>query len=308
MKRCRQSEAIKTLLLAAVAAFVTACKPTVPKEYIQPDDMEDILYDFYVSKAMASRGDNYGYDRMLYYTATLKKHGVSEAEYDSSLVYYYTHADKLSKIYKSLSERIGDKAKQLGASVSEGEYANLSANGDTANVWRDATTAVLMPVPPYNRIDFTLKADTTYRRGDSFLLKFTSNFIYQSGTKSATAYVAVTYKGDSVVVSQTRVSYSGMAQLRIPANDEADIKDIRGFIYLSKGKEESSVQKLMFIDGIQLIRFHKTETPANADNDGAKPDSTGNRTKPDTIGSKLKPTPRGLMKVKKIEPVRLNGK
>lgn len=306
--RCQRRKAIKALLLAAMATAVAACKPTVPKEYIQPDDMEEILYDFYVSKAMASRGDNYGYDRTLYYTATLKKHGVGEAEYDSSLVYYYTHADQFAKIYKNLSERIGDKAKQLGASVGQGEYANLSANGDTANVWRDATAAVLVPTPPYNRIDFTFVADTTYHRGDSFLLKFMSNFIYQSGTKNAVAYVAVTYKGDSVAVSQTHVSFSGMAQLRIPANDEADIKGITGFIYLSKGKDETNTHKLMFIDGIQLIRFHKVEAKAKTGNNEATEGNANDSITPDTLRDKRRLAPRGMMRVEKMERVRLDGK
>lgn len=308
MKRCQRRKSIKALLLAAIAIAVAACKPTVPKCYIQPDDMEDILYDFYVSKAMASRGDNYGYDRTLYYTATLKKHGVSEAEYDSSLVYYYTHAEQFAKIYKSLSERISDKAKQLGASVSDGEYANLSANGDTASIWRDATTAALMPTPPYNRIDFTLTADTTYHRGDSFLLKFMSNFIYQSGTKNAVVYVAVTYKGDSVAISQTHVSFSGMTQLRIPANDDADIKDIKGFIYLSKGKDDTNTHKLLFIDGIQLIRFHKTEKAAKAKEGEAAAGNATDSIKPDTMKAKARPALRGMMEVKKMETVRLDGK
>ena len=39
--------------VCAVILLMTGCKPGVPKEYIQPDDMEDILYDYHVADGMA---------------------------------------------------------------------------------------------------------------------------------------------------------------------------------------------------------------------------------------------------------------
>jgi len=35
-------------LLVLVLLVVSACSPTVPAQYIQPDDMEDILYDYFL--------------------------------------------------------------------------------------------------------------------------------------------------------------------------------------------------------------------------------------------------------------------
>ena len=34
-----------SLPLLIVLMLLVACKPTVPSQYIQPDDMEDMLYD-----------------------------------------------------------------------------------------------------------------------------------------------------------------------------------------------------------------------------------------------------------------------
>lgn len=251
--------------LLATVFLATGCKPSVPDDYIQPDEMEDILYDYYVSKAMANRGDNTPYERTQNYLATLKKHEVSEAEFDSSLVYYYTHAQELSKIYKNVSERIGDEAKQLGASVAElGEYGDLSANGDTANVWRNATATMLMPIAPYNRLEFTIKADTTYHRGDSFILSFTTDFMYQSGNKDMLAYVVVKYDNDSIAVVQNHVSRSGVNSVRIPANNEQNIKELSGFFYLAKAWNDTYTQKILFVDNIKLIRFRQKEQEAKA--------------------------------------------
>ena len=96
--------------------LLSACTPKVPKEYIQPDDMEDILYDYFVSQGIAkqetgSTSDRLSdYKRELYFEAVLKKYDLTRAEFDSSLVYYYTRSDRFLKIWKNVQERLGDAA------------------------------------------------------------------------------------------------------------------------------------------------------------------------------------------------------
>lgn len=99
-----------------------SCKPQVPDEYIQPDEFEDILYDFHLADGMANgNGDraDVSYDVTLYRQAVLHKYGITQAEFDSSLVYYMRHADRLHKIYENLSQRFEDEAMALGASANE---------------------------------------------------------------------------------------------------------------------------------------------------------------------------------------------
>lgn len=255
-------------VVGAVVAvlMLVGCKPQVPSSYIQPGEMEDILYDYYLAEAMANRTENVGYNQSLYYHAVLDKHGVSEAEFDSSLVYYYTHADRLAKIYSSLSDRMNGEATRLGASVNEmGKYAGLSANGDTANIWRERSNAVLMPMAPYNRMDFVVKADTTFHQGDSFQFNLMVNFMYQSGIKDGILYVVVDYDNDSTAVCLSRINGSGICDLTIPANPDAKVRQLRGFIYLGQGGDDNTLQKLMFVNDIQLIRFHHPQRPAEQD-------------------------------------------
>ncbi len=313
-----------TLAMAILAAMMLAgCKPQVPSEYIQPDDMADILYDYYVSKALAAQGDSADYYRNLYYLGVLKKHSVTESEFDSSLVYYYSHAERLAKIYETVSKRMQNEATRLGASVGEaGLFANLTSTGDTANIWKESTCAFLVPAPPYNRIDFSIKADSTFRRGDSFVLNMTANFMFQSGTKDGIVCAKVSYTGDSTAVFYANVNVSGLSRLQIPANDDADIREIEGFIYLGQGSDDSFTRKMLFIDGIRLIRFHRkkgdttppdgtaaTDTAAtapamkpvgNADTAGLKPKNVGMKPQSDGLqpqNGKLKPLDAKKMRI-----------
>lgn len=239
---------------------MSSCKPQVPDKYIQPDDMEDILYEYHLSQAMAQRrlnSDSVSYYRNMYYRSILHDYGVTEEEFDSSLVYYYTHAYRLHEIYRNIAKRMNEDVEKYGAAAGEiGKYTQYTTDGDTANVWSNVSSAILIPKPTVNRFDFELEADTTYQRGDSFLFNFMTSFLYQSGTKDAVAYIAVQYENDSVYAQTRRISVSGLTQIRIRPYNESDIKTIKGFIYLNKGNDDSNTLKLMFLDQIQLIRFH----------------------------------------------------
>ena len=259
--------AIHIIYITCSLLLLAACRPTVPKEYIQPDDMEDILYDYFISQGIA-QGDANGmgsadYKRELYLDALLKKHEVSRADFDSSLVYYYTRADRFIKILKNVQERLGEDAMELGASASEVERFTVSAlTGDTANIWNGVRSLVMIPYPPYNHLQFSVKADTAFRQGDSFMLTFYSDFLYQGGSKDACAYMAVKYANDSVATTTTHFSVNGRTQLRTSSCDKK-IKEVCGFIYLGQGYESTTNLRLLLLSEIQLVRFHKQKDEDN---------------------------------------------
>lgn len=292
-------------IVAVVAVGILgACKPGVPRGVVKPGDMEEILYDYYIARSMATQGDDVAFKQRAYRLAVLKKHGVTEAEFDSSLVYYYTHSEEFAKVYSAVQRRLEGEAQAVGASAGEmNKYASLGATGDTAEIWNGARRALLLPIPPYNRMDFRLEADSSYRRGDSFQLILRASFMYQSGTRDGIVYVAVDYEGDSTATYNRRINMGDEYKLFIPANHEADIKAIRGFVYLGNGLTQSPLQKLMFIDGVQLVRFHPQEADVKAAEEekqrkateAARRDSTR---KADSLA--MKPA---VMKMKDLKPM-----
>jgi len=308
------SRHIIPLVLSIV--ILAACKPTVPQAYLQPDDMEDILYDYFVAQGMAQIPDNEqlseDYRRDLYFNAVLKKYGISRADFDSSLVYYHTRADYFMKIYKRVLERMNERALELG--TPEGfvdRYVMNSLTGDTSNVWTNDRYVMLLPYAPYNRMQFTQEADTSYHAGDSFMLTFKSDFLYQGGMKDVVAYMAVKYVNDSIVSSAVHFSTSGMTQLRINPCEER-VKEITGYLYMGDNFQKSPDLRMLFLTNIQLIRFHKKE-------DSKKDESAAPETKPEDdavrhIPDSLRPRPHRLGerplpqpdKGRLVAPIRMN--
>lgn len=281
-----------------VLMLVLACKPTVPSEYIQPGEMEDILYDYHIAQAMSkttAEGEA-EVKRQVYLDAVLKKYGISEADFDSSLVYYYSRADRFKEIYSHVSERLNDEAKALGAGVGElNRYSQYSTTGDTANIWTNTSEVLLIPRPTQNRFDFTVKVDTTFHLGDSFMFQFMSEFLYQTGSKDAVVCVLTKYEGDSIIQTANHVSIAGLSQIRVPANKDKKLKEMSGYIYLSDGGDLSDTRKLMYVSQMQLIRFHDksiNKTDGTNKKDSVQTDSlqridNSGRAVPDTLRRRI---------------------
>ena len=283
MRRNRKSY-LQVLLL--VGLLLSACKPSIPTEIIQPDDMEDLLYDYYVAQNIT--GDQHdGYDYRAKYNNGLvfKKHGVTEAEFDSSLVYYYNHIEDLYKIYESVQARLSNEAIELGASVGDVErYMKRSLSGDTMDIWTGHRHHLLFPQPPYNIFQFVQKADTACRVNDSYMMTFGSSFLVQSGSRSATALLSVVYENDSVLTKSISVPLSGTINLDIP---ECGLraKEFRGYFYMPErqGADNASDMCLYMADHIQLMRFHHPDVE--------KKDSVSVEKEKDTVNVVKEPKP-----------------
>ena len=264
------------LIVMFVLSMLQACKPSVPGKYIQPGDLEDILYDYHLAQALATSDpmSNYDFERTKYFLAVLKKHGVTQADFDSSMVYYYSHLDRLKPIYMEVNERLADEAKLVGASVATiGRYTAYSTSGDTANIWKNRTDILLIPRPTMNRFDFTVDVDTSFYKGDSFMFQFMSEYLWQSGSKDAVVCIVTKYEGDSIIQTTNHVSVSGISQVFVPANREQKLKQMSGFIYLNASTDDEMTRKMMFISQMHLIRFHNKEMKNEAKKDSVKTDS-----------------------------------
>lgn len=250
------------VFIVALTALMS-CKPKVPSAYIQPDKMEDILYDYYIADGMAAneseQSDEQVYNNGLYKLAALKKHGVSPAEFDSSLLYYARHADRLHDIYENIGKRLSNAAVGLGASAGDlQQLGSISETGDTAEVWTEERSVALSNTVPSNVMSYYLKADTAFHKGDRLVLSLDTRFIYQEGMKDGVAMLALRLNNDSVVSRVIHMSSNTHYTLNVSDDKMKGIKEVYGFIFLSKSKNEAaSTMKLMFVDNIRLVRVHK---------------------------------------------------
>ena len=259
---------MKKLMICLVAVMallfsVSSCKPSLPSGVLSKGKMTDILYDYHLALAMAHMDDNGDKGQSLAYReAVLRKHDVTSAEFDSSMVYYMRHTELLEDVYKDLTDRYNNEITAMGGSVKEGgEFANLSATGDTANVWNLATSMVFMPVKPFNSTSFDIKVDSTFHKGDRLMLDFDAQFIYQDGMRNGVAMLAVQFGNDSIAQRTIMIQSTQHYSVELSDADSLGIKSVKGYFMLMNGDNGTGVSsqttlKLMFLEHIKLIRMH----------------------------------------------------
>ena len=259
---------MKKLMICLVAVMallfsVSSCKPSLPGGVLSKGKMTDILYDYHLALAMAHMDDNGDKGQSLAYReAVLRKHDVTSAEFDSSMVYYMRHTELLEDVYKDLTDRYNNEITAMGGSAKEGgEFANLSATGDTANVWNLATSMVFMPVKPFNSTSFDIKVDSTFYKGDRLMLDFDAQFIYQDGMRNGVAMLAVQFGNDSIAQRTIMIQSTQHYSVELSDADSLGIKSVKGYFMLMNddngtGVSSQTTLKLMFLEHIKLIRMH----------------------------------------------------
>lgn len=259
---------MKKLMICLVAVMallfcVSSCKPSLPSGVLSKGKMTDILYDYHLALAMAHMDDNGDKGQSLAYReAVLRKHDVTSAEFDSSMVYYMRHTELLEDVYKDLTDRYNNEITAMGGSAKEGgEFANLSATGDTANVWNLAASMVFMPVKPFNSTSFNIKVDSTFHKGDRLMLDFDAQFIYQDGMRNGVAMLAVQFGNDSIAQRTIMIQSTQHYSVELSDADSLGIKSVKGYFMLMNddngtGVSSQTTLKLMFLEHIKLIRMH----------------------------------------------------
>ncbi len=275
------------VILTLLAVTLIGCHDS-SSAVISEGEMEEILYDYHLADAMAQQAEG-GYEKnaIAYRAAVLKKYGVSQERFDTSMVYYMRHTDRLHDMYENIAERMQAEARSIGADASGG---SVSAKGDSANVWKGEPSLVLVPNQPYNLYSYDLKTDTTFHKGDHILLSFRSDFIFQDGMRDGVAVLAVVFNNDSVVSRSVHMSSSMPMTMQIDDEDSLGIKQIKGLFMLSKNNDmnaSSTTLQLMTVSNIQLIRVHSKDKPRNTPNAPLPATMTVDKALPDS--ERMKP-------------------
>lgn len=87
------------ILLYALCVVFTSCRP---KGVLSAREMQSVLHDMHYTEAVLQvAGYNYGHDEAVakYYQQVLDKHGITQAQFDSSIVWYTDHPQRFDKIY-----------------------------------------------------------------------------------------------------------------------------------------------------------------------------------------------------------------
>lgn len=90
------------LYIVIVFFFIFGCKPGIPGDIIQPDQMAKVLHDIHLADSylgMTSRADSVKIKAAEYYKGIYKKYDIDSALYAESMAYYNREPKVMNEIY-----------------------------------------------------------------------------------------------------------------------------------------------------------------------------------------------------------------
>lgn len=259
------------IYIIAVLCTLFSCTDTRSRYVLDSDEMEDLLYDIHKSHFIQEYNDENRRNGAMQYVLlqnVLKQHGVTRAEYDSSIVYYTRNADELSKIYESLTDRLSFEASAMGAGVTE--------MADTSDVWSADRHILLINDDLNASYQWSLNTDTLLQPGEKVTLKFLGIFMNREAQRRATAVLVLRLKNDSVIVRHHVASQTGVHSLNLTDVNAEGIKSLSGMFVLhhpvmikaDSKRNELKDRQIFSISELKLLHEPKVtpkETSKNID-------------------------------------------
>lgn len=255
------------------ALCLAACQVKRPDTVLTDAEMENVLYDYHIAKAMGEDIPyNDSYKKVLYIESVFKKYGITEAQFDSSMVWFARNPEALTKVYGKVTQRLKAERDGLNHLIAlRDNRPKESRPGDSIDVWFGQRIYQLTGMPLDNKVTFSVPSDTNFKSRDT--LQWSVRFNLPE--KKADAFLApvmgmqIVYSKDTIVSGLLRVLKNGTNTLTLYADTLGDIKEVRGFVYYPR----QDVSRILLLDRISLMRYHAKDSLIIAASDTLQADS-----------------------------------
>lgn len=236
---------------------VMACKVKRPDGVIAESQMEELLYDYHLARSMGENlpvSDNY--KKALYIQSVFQKYDVTQAEFDSSMVWYTRHTDILAKIYEKINDRLKEEQASINHMVAiRDKKSPVSQPGDSVELWFMEQVSCLTNAQDNNKISFVIPADVNSQDRDALVWKASFFYPSKAGKAMPETYMAMQmiYRNDSVITSSRKITRSGEQEIRLQSDTLGALREVRGYIYFEVGKDD-----YVLVHNISMKRYRVT--------------------------------------------------
>lgn len=281
--------------LIACLALLSSCGKEIPDEIIQPSKMEKVLYDYHLTMGMSDNSKNTEKEARKKYI--FQKHGITAADFDSSMVWYTRESQELMSIYENLNKRFKREYEHVERLLESREEANTRsfASGDTVDIWMKENILWFTKSPLNNRLTFEIKADSTFHPKDAFDWNMDYYFMTEG---EAIMGLNVIYENDSVIGMTKSITESGPQSIYLHTDSAYNIKSLNGFVYIPQNQAK---QPNILLHKINLTRYHMPEPTDSLSTDSVSATQEIKKESPKKQPSIRKEKPRKAARMEKIE-------
>ena len=269
-------------LLLTIVLSLLSCGRT-PRGVLSVNKMADLIVDLQLAEAyIDSHIGEYTSDssKLVLKQSVFKKHGITQQDYDSSLVWYshnmedYIKAhdkaigklkeryDKLNKFGKgengemALRERGEATPEALPQSIHKPRGKQLGrpsigAKGDTIDLWQGNRSYVLTQGAKRGFITFSVQPDAQYKPGDRYQLAY---YLTRCNNEfKVSLNVDYTDGGTSQITRGT--NSDGWVAIDVQSDSTRHVRRIYGYVSYDMKRGQTAI-----VDSLMLLRSHMSKS------------------------------------------------
>ncbi|MDH6534192.1 hypothetical protein M2101_000854 [Parabacteroides sp. PM5-20] len=231
--------------------FLSGCKKT-PKDILSEKDMQKVLTDMLIAESMV------GTDYTTYSNDTIKtalfesvfhKHKITQATYDSSLVWYGRNLDIYMKVYDRVIADLKKQIRDLGDVQAD---AAPTSNRDSVDIWPRRNVMELYPQAVFNGTVFDIKPDKNYASGSTFVLGMRV-WGLREGMKHYPEIRLHAVQKDTLITINKTINKDGYYAFDLRTLPTRQVSRVYGSIRMDNA--EKSYMKI-FVDSLSLMRYN----------------------------------------------------
>lgn len=246
---------LELFILIMVLTVLHGCSSR-PAGGISQRKMVDLMVDLHRAEAvidMNSTQFNSDSLKMAMRQSVLMKHGVTQAQFDTTLVWYGHHAKQYDELYKDVIARYDEELQELsnikGPVLREGLVMpkRYPSAGDSADVWSKRRVWTISNTGGNdNAIMFDFKTQSDNQNGDRYHLSFKFT---NSNNNDLEVFLGADYYDGTLSYIYRSTGVEGINRYTLQGDSTKKIKRVFGYI-----KAHPKGSDICFIDSLQLLR------------------------------------------------------
>lgn len=246
---------IPWLIISIISLILaTSCRKT-PSYVIPPDDMASLMADMRIADAVSSiRSAEYSTSakRLALKNAVLERHGVTQHDLDTSLIYYGHNIALYQDVTQASIDILEERLKRINAETTG--VSSVSAAGDSVDLWPFPAAILVNEKSPSQYFTMALKTDDNFERGDSYTLRA----FPRNSNNGLRWNITATYTDGTVeyITHFVNPGTTGLQTLSLVSDSTRTPRRLSAWIELTPVKGHPAI-----LDSVSLTRRHLTQGP-----------------------------------------------
>ncbi len=228
-----------------------ACSKT-PKGILSEKEMQAVELDIQLARAMISVENKQFADslqRAELFQSVFRKHGITQAVYDSSLIWYGRNLDIYMGIYDRILKDLNKRQNALGDV--QASVAPVSTQ-DSVDIWPRRSFIRLEPQATFSGVTFDIRPETNYSSGSSFVLGMSVWGIDHSMGNQPEIRICAD-QGDTTVIVNDKIREDGYHETVLKTVPTKRIKRVYGYIFLNNA---DAYYHKIYLDDLTLMKYN----------------------------------------------------